>query len=1628
MSIHPINGTENIEKTYKRYLMTAFHMNNSNFTRQFSKLLSEKDKFVKGPYLEITAPYQTGNSIEDLVAEGILSPGMKTLSQEDLPMDRPLYIHQEKAIRKSGERRNFVVATGTGSGKTESFLLPILNELFSQKKDGKLGPGVRALLIYPMNALANDQVKRLRGLLANNPEITFGRFTGETKESKLEANEYYRNQNDGKEPLSNELLSREEMRDSPPHILITNYAMLEYLLLRPSDTPLFDGQYSNEWKYIVLDEAHSYNGAKGIEVGMLLRRLKDRILKERPIRGSLQCIATSATLGSGDDSKRKVLKFAEALFDEPFRWDPLNRDNQDLIGAVRIKYEDVFNYWGSPDWKAYKYIKENIENSFIDKLENLIEYGYPPDLIEEIAHSYTDPNKILYELLKGDYNLCKLRENLNHKPKLLRLLTDDLVQSFYSSRGEYLETQLANELLTVFVDLAVRAKSHEADLPLLPARYHVFVRAIEGGYVSFLPEPTIYLDPQKYVIDGAKQYPVFEIGVCDGCGQVHIIGEEEDEKLIQQKGMNPDPELRFNAYMIVDSPESVESVVDEDEEILVGEDTSETELFEVCPGCATISRKGTLNRKKCCEQYGDVKPIVVTKEKIVKNKQAKCHNCGKRSENPIRLFVTGQDAATSVLATSLYQELVVTSASSNITKKEEIVVSSEDDLFDFIDSGHSSYSDSDSMNYHPQKLLIFSDSRQDAAFFAPYLERTYKQIMWRRLILESIEEINSTDLRLNNLVIFIKKRAEKAYLFDTGMSSIDKDRLIESFIMKELLHFDKRHSLEGVGLISFHVPIPEQFKGQLSKIAQKFGVKDFEVWPLFETLFDSFRIQNALTYPDNVDPSDQIFSPRNRRGYMTGYKSVSKAKVSSWLPAEGKMNRRLNYLVRIYKKKGKSEEEAKQFGTNLLKIIWDQLISSGKLPEYFEKTNVKDAGTVFAMSHRHWTIQYDNNQVWYQCSHCANWTVRNVESVCPNLKCEGILKEAKPADVLNHYQELYKSIIPMKMTTKEHTAQLSSTQATLYQQEFIDGKVNVLSCSTTFEMGVDVGGLESVFMRNVPPETANYVQRAGRAGRRRSSVAYSLTYAQRRSHDLSYYKKPEEIIAGEIKPPIFKMENVKIIQRHMHSVVFSAFFKDYPEYFGKLENFFRLDSETNEEEKGTEKVREFLLQKPSHVLKSLKRVIPDTLYNVYDLNNWGWVRTFSSKEKGILQKTKDIYEKDLKELYEMREENYKQQKDSSYMIKMIKTIKDKPLIGFLSSHNVLPKYGFPVDVVELQVRDKTADQVTLSRDLAIAVSEYAPGAKIVANGLIYKSVGLKRLANYELPSNQYIHCKSCGHYQTISRYNKSLVNEVVNCESCHTENKIKTFISPIFGFISRKETKPGEHRPAKMFRSRIFFSEYDIQDVENDLEVEGALKFGKINAVWKYSPFGKLAVVNEGKQRGYRICKICGADSNNTNQTTRHHKTPWGTNCSGQFEHVQLGHEFMSDVMELKFENMPVKPEKSDVFWNSLLYGMLDAISSILGMDRNDINGCIYYKNRVNPSIIIFDTVPGGAGYTKEVTQNLKEIIEKTLLILLDCTCGLETSCYGCLKNYSNQYCHDTLSRGAVIEVLEKVVGEKVSL
>ena len=495
---NPAVAAQRIKNDYIGYLSTSFRFSDQTQQR---RLLEELDKTVSnGPFVEIKDAFVTGKSIADLIDNGTLSPLFRKLESDKhanyarkLPVERPLYLHQEKAIEKIVAGENIVVSTGTGSGKTHCFIIPVLDTLLREQAAGTLCEGVRAIFVYPMNALANDQIKGLREILMAYPRITFGVYNGGTEHKEADAIKLYEamyaNEKypELRKRLPNELLSREEMKKKPPHILFTNYAMLEHMLFRPGD----DGIFSNSnFKYVILDEAHVYAGAKGIETALLMGRLKGRIRSE----GTPQFILTSATLG-GDmpESNARVVEFASRLTGCEFFQD-----------AVITAYRDTARMSGAcMTYPPHLYCElANDEKSLRDVLS-----------LHSIAFSSTAKNEeILYDLIEKTDLYAAMRQ-------LGSLITlDDFAQRL----------DVSGEVAVSFVALC--AKAQKGGKPLVDIRYHFFLRALDGGYLA--------LDyPQSFSLVRRDRYQdkaqMFEIAVCEDCGEIAIVGKQEYGKLVR---------------------------------------------------------------------------------------------------------------------------------------------------------------------------------------------------------------------------------------------------------------------------------------------------------------------------------------------------------------------------------------------------------------------------------------------------------------------------------------------------------------------------------------------------------------------------------------------------------------------------------------------------------------------------------------------------------------------------------------------------------------------------------------------------------------------------------------------------------------------------------------------------------------------------------------------------------------------------------------------------------------------------------------------------------------------------------------------------------------------------------------
>ena len=548
VAFSPVTASKHIKEKYYRYLKTTFKMGEP-YKKEYEALLENQDAFAKGPYLDVTDAFEKGKCIAELIEEGILP---KSFSKINMNMTRPLYLHQEKAIRKvATENRNLVVSTGTGSGKTESFLIPILRELATEAEAGTLCPGVRALLIYPMNALANDQTERLRSLLSNYPEIKFGVYTGQTKQKDADAIEDYKSLNNGNLPCENELISRDQMIASPPHILITNYAMLEYLMVRPRDSVFFDGEFATHWKFIVFDEAHVYSGSTGIEVSMLFRRLKAKLGNQK-----ITYILTSATLGGKEDNKQ-VAEFAEKLCSAPF-------DSSDIVRADRIIPSTSHDISALPI-------------QFYEKIAYAIDMNCPDSEILEIIGKAKEGvlESELYDLIVHDQNYWRIRSLLS-SPETVRQVADSM---------NWTQKQLSD-----FVSVASLAEKNGGKL--FDARYHMFLRATESVFVTLPPDSHVMLhrSTNRYDMATNTSFKVFEAATCSFCAAVYLVGKIENGKL-EQYNMSDDISTK-ELFLLADS------INDTDNDHILEDEGIEAEAYRICPYCGSIHKDGA---KTHCE-------------------------------------------------------------------------------------------------------------------------------------------------------------------------------------------------------------------------------------------------------------------------------------------------------------------------------------------------------------------------------------------------------------------------------------------------------------------------------------------------------------------------------------------------------------------------------------------------------------------------------------------------------------------------------------------------------------------------------------------------------------------------------------------------------------------------------------------------------------------------------------------------------------------------------------------------------------------------------------------------------------------------------------------------------------------
>lgn len=1548
MAFSPVKASKDITEKYYRYLKTSFNIGKP-YAAEFEHLLKSENSLAKGPFLDVTDSFKGGFCIKDLIEEGLLP---KSFSRINMNQTRPLYLHQEKALRKVAEEgRNLVVSTGTGSGKTESFMLPVLRHLVNEVEDRTICPGVRALFVYPMNALANDQIERLREILADFPEITFGVYTGQTENKRDKALASYKALNENKTPLKNELISREEMTANPPHILVTNYAMLEYLMVRPAENVFFEGSKANFWKFIVFDEAHVYYGSTGIEVSMLFRRLRAKLSADR-----LTYILTSATLGD-EDSNEQVAEFAHNLCDAPF-------SATDIIRAFRNPPKTLEGV-DPLDVSVYSNIANGLDLNYSDS-----------KIISEFHMKETQSlSENLFDLVINDKNYWVIRDLLK-KPKTVKFISDKMGWS--------------DDEVASFVTVASLAE--KGGVKLFDARYHMFLRSTESAFITLAPHNHIYLERHNKVAGKTPDefYKVFEVATCCYCNAIYLMGKVEKDIL--------EPYTYSDEDSIKDIFLLSKSLSDTDSDHTLEDEGIKTEEHLICPHCGFVKKKGV--HKKSCG-HNEKEFVSVYKLKLTEGKQVltKCPKCeGVNVAGVLRKFYSGQEAATSVIGTALFEEL----PSYEVTIEETSEV--DDEFSDFFSDEPI---ETEKRTKKAKQFISFSDSRQAAAYYASYLNITYNNILYKRIILEALKSARSDMISAKELTSRVEDAFNTYDIKGDIVVSADYNREKEAWkaVLKELIDNNGKTSLYKFGLFDINF----DFAGSYPK----FKISNKEFADMCSCFALSMLSDGAINYDISFNKKDIEFFTHNGIRFSYTESDSSEKYTKSFVPSKaGLLNKRLDYFMRIIQKKSEKYPEVPVLDTTeaakSLSSIWNGI---------FVKQNIVSTKDGF------YRINFDKinigrNRQWYICSKCNQITSHNVENVCPTYKCDGTLTPVNCDDLFknNHYYRIYNDMDIGDLSVVEHTAQLDRKQAYEYQNKFKRKEIDILSCSTTFEMGVDVGSLETVFMRNMPPSPSNYAQRAGRAGRSKQSAAFALTYCHKASHDFTYFKNPVDMIKGEIKPPKFKITNEKIGIRHLYASTLGMFWRIHPEYFRTIQEFADLKSDGKT---GFDVFKEYLYSHPEDLKNYLLSFLPVELSKVYDVEHFGWVDGLVG-ENGKMTIAIEKYHNDIDVLKEEKDKLFKKGEYVDTLIRRIKTYTSERNIAFFTRNNILPKYGFPVDTVEMIFPD-TKSGLQLQRDLSMAISEYAPGSQVVANNQLITSRYIRRVPQIDWKTYSYVQCPEC---KTLNK--QIYVNDdsyIESCCQCHTlfeKSQTKTFIIPELGFIAESDVRqPGLKKPDKTYRGEVSYSGF-----RKDVEGKEYFLWGK-KVTLMNCPNDEMAVLNNSN---FYVCPTCGYATTEIKgffKTTKHsHKNSNGFPCKNNIlKQLSLGYCFKTDVIRLEFTDMPILDWEKGY---TVLQAFLRGICSYLSIEEGDISGCLQ-RSESGYEIVIYDTTPGGSGQAKRLDnkENLMGSIKAALEIVSSCSCGgdeADTTCYTCLRNYRNQKYHDIMKRQDAIDFFKNLI------
>jgi DEAD/DEAH box helicase domain-containing protein len=1677
---------------------------------RFSVDLGQPGCFVGEPVFEATFGWKAADQTLADLSPGLLSP--RLIDALDRPAgsrganyrfarDARPYRHQLEAweLLAEPQPQSVIVTSGTGSGKTECFMVPILDQL-AREADSCTGPieGVRALFLYPLNALIQSQQERLHGWTGPfGGDVRFCLYNGNTVEKPGPAHLTAQ--------TPNQVLDRQTLRASPPPILVTNATMLEYMLVRSQDAPILE-KSRGKLKWIVLDEAHSYIGSQAAELSLLLRRVLHGFGVDSD---EVRFVATSATIGDPKGEAGQKLK-------------------EFLAGLAGVGLDRVHVVAGERQVPELPAGDAGYRSAPLEALEAIPPEDETRRYQAVCANQTANGIRRLFVPQQGGQPARPLRD----------------VCSLLAGPRDHHEPQ-TQQLALRWLDLLSRSRHlQDRDLvPFLPLRLHAFHNILAGLWACSDPHCScragtaldspdwafgaIYTEERQTCECGA---PVYELRSCNDCNETYLWGRiavdsQSGSWTVIQDIEEMTDEFKLEAVAEEDSENAAPSEASEE---LVAQDggRQDSPLVLIANRHLQETGEATIDMgTRILNSHTDL-PKVKVRIKEMKEEQLTCPECGGHHGQGKLMFRPARLGAPFLL-----MQVIPT-------------------VLEFCPDGD------DALNkpLRGRRMITFTDSRQGTARMAATLQRdsernSLRSAVYRLLAaaqapanniapdllqqIQMLKAMNNPQLAPTIAVLEQQVAAESApkvitfealakqlamhdmdiwrwalsYYREINPAQFEGDagalELARLFLFREFSRRPKRgNSLETLGLVAVRYPkldrlngVPDQVRShtqmsveewrQLLKLTLDFVVREMSCLEFsrdWQKWIGKKTVSAKLLSPESKDKAVGIY----RRWPQTN-------KV-------GLQNRMVRLLAAACQKDPESDH-GRDTIDSILRAVWDELVRLELLRKATDGRYLALDDLAFGLVDQAWTCPVTRRVLDVTLRGLTPYLPghkRKASTIeCPSIripKWPGIKDDfptqeqrteaarawlAKDPDVAQLREQGIWSNINDRIVegvryyrTAEHSAQQSGAVLQDYEDRFKQGTINLLSCSTTMEMGVDIGGISVVAMNNVPPHPANYLQRAGRAGRRGETRSVALTVCKNNPHDQMVFGQPLWPFITQLPAPVIKLESPIIVQRHLNAMWLASFLWQQLEQAGGKGDLNRLNmawwalpKDDSKADEFIAKLRCFDPQQDAKLTGGLRMLLRNTCFDAGVP-----LSTLASEAANMMEAMLEGW---YGEYFAVKAQlsNFdekKQAKEPAFRALTIqaKRLTEEYLLRELASGGFLPGYGFPTnitsfDTLNLEQLNKERNQKNQerednrmlrrdlpSRDAVTALREYAPGSDVVIDGQVYRSAGVT--LNWHAPASfdvkqiqsirQAWRCNHCGASGTeITRDGHD------RCEACGEPldgNERFTYLEPA-GFAVDLYAPTHTDVSSQSF----------VPVKKPWVNAEGPWQSLSNPALGKFrsSPTGRVFNHSSGaNDKGYAICLECGRAEPMPLHPHPQDKTGMGhlpalfrkphkrlrgdkgkdettAECKGSHNpfaiktDLHLGLEEVTDVLELQLNGIDGLPISDKVAAFSIAVALRSAVAASLGVEIDEI-GCdvkpIRHPMQQQEGYVIVLYDHSAAGYCSSVTERLPELLEQARDSLLHCSGNCQSACQHCLLDYDTRFRLAELDRFAATKFL----------